>query len=37
VAAALAVLALAGWSLAAWPRIRRTRPRLVHLGSGPGR
>jgi uncharacterized protein involved in response to NO len=37
VAAALAVLALAGWSLAAWPRIRRTRPRLVHLQPGPGR
>ena len=31
VAAALALLALGGWFLAAWPRIRRTRPRLLTL------
>ena len=36
VAAALAVLALLGWLLAAWPRIRRTRPKLVTL-EGPSR
>jgi uncharacterized protein involved in response to NO len=28
-AAALAVLALGGWFLAAWPRLRRTRPKLI--------
>jgi uncharacterized protein involved in response to NO len=37
VSAGLAVVALAGWSLAAWPRIRRTRPKLVRLEPGPGR
>ena len=31
VAAALAVLALLGWFVAAWPRIRRTRPKLITL------
>ena len=36
VAAALAVVALAGWSIAAWPRIRRTRPRLITL-AGPAK
>jgi uncharacterized protein involved in response to NO len=30
-AAALAVLALGGWFLAAWPRLRRTRPKLLTL------
>jgi len=35
VAAALAVVALLGWFLAAWPRLRRTRPRLIHLQPGP--
>jgi len=37
VAAALAVVALLGWFLAAWPRLRRTRPRLVQLAPGPKR
>jgi uncharacterized protein involved in response to NO len=36
VAAALAVVALGGWLLAAWPRIRRARPRLITL-EGPER
>jgi uncharacterized protein involved in response to NO len=37
VAAALAVLALGGWLLAAWPRLRRTRPRLLSVeGPRPG-
>ena len=31
VAAALAIVALGGWLLAAWPRLRRTRPRLIRL------
>jgi uncharacterized protein involved in response to NO len=35
VAATLAVLALGGWFLAAWPRLRHTRPRLLTLeGKG---
>jgi uncharacterized protein involved in response to NO len=29
IAAALAMLALGGWLLAAWPRLRRTRPKLM--------
>jgi len=36
VAAALAVVALGGWFLAAWPRLRRNRPKLIPL-EGPGR
>jgi len=36
VAAGLAVLALGGWFLAAWPRLRRTRPKLIPF-EGPGR
>ena len=31
IAAGLAVLALSGWFVAAWPRIRRTRPRLLRV------
>jgi len=33
-AAALAVVALLGWFVAAWPRLRRTRPRLMRLEPG---
>ena len=35
-AAGLAVLALGGWFVAAWPRLRRTRPKLIAV-EGPGR
>jgi len=31
IAAALAIVALGGWLLAAWPRLRRTRPKLMQL------
>jgi hypothetical protein len=31
IAAGLAALALSGWFVAAWPRIRRTRPRLLRV------